>query len=144
MAAAPNAQGLALFPEAVRAVFERWTALNLAVSHNWGDGDSHAKREELISHCVGGFASGKKVDPTEVEDFLDGFLLQNFTTEADDDSTREVISLDPPVAHAQPAAQSFPARTVGSNVTRCAKLLADLRTHCGRRFLTSFAGCTIC
>lgn len=84
------ATALELFPEAVRSVFERWTALNLAVSHNWGDGDSLSKREELITNCCGGFMNGKKIDPTEVEDFLDGYMLANYTTEADDESPKEV------------------------------------------------------
>eukprot|EP00290_Baffinella_frigidus_P019825 CAMPEP_0180217458 /NCGR_PEP_ID=MMETSP0987-20121128/16963_1 /TAXON_ID=697907 /ORGANISM="non described non described, Strain CCMP2293" /LENGTH=184 /DNA_ID=CAMNT_0022177031 /DNA_START=14 /DNA_END=565 /DNA_ORIENTATION=- len=87
------ATALELFPEAVRSVFERWTALNLAVSHNWGDGDSLSKREELITNCCGGFMNGKKIDPTEVEDFLDGYMLANYTTEADDESPKEVSYL---------------------------------------------------
>jgi hypothetical protein len=40
------------FEEATRAVIQRWTALNLAVSNNWGDGDSLAKREALVQQVL--------------------------------------------------------------------------------------------
>mmetsp|Transcript_19709 Transcript_19709/g.40193 ORF Transcript_19709/g.40193 Transcript_19709/m.40193 type:complete len:184 (+) Transcript_19709:16-567(+) len=87
--AAPN-----LFPDAVRAVLQRWTALNLAVTHDWGDGQSEQKRETLFQQIVEGFSTGKKaVDPTELEDFLDHFLENNFSTDADDDSPKEVSVL---------------------------------------------------
>ncbi len=42
-----------LFEEATRAVIHRWTALNLAVCNNWGDGDSIAKREALVQQVLG-------------------------------------------------------------------------------------------
>ena len=47
-----------LFQEAVRATVMRWTALNLAVSYEFGDGHSeNHRREELIQQTVAGFAS---------------------------------------------------------------------------------------
>ena len=48
----------AAFAEAVRATVMRWTALNLAVSYQFGDGHSeNHRREELIQQTVAGFAS---------------------------------------------------------------------------------------
>jgi hypothetical protein len=49
----------ALFCEAVRAVVHRWTALNLAVSHDWGNGSAKEKREALVQETCAGFAVRK-------------------------------------------------------------------------------------
>ena len=47
-----------LFQEAVRATVMRWTALNLAVSYEFGEGHSeNHRREELIQQMMAGFAS---------------------------------------------------------------------------------------
>jgi hypothetical protein len=50
----------ALFCEAVRAVVHRWTALNLAVSHDWAMGSANEKREALIQETCAGFAVSKR------------------------------------------------------------------------------------
>ena len=45
-----------LFAEAVRATYYRWTALNLAVSYQFGDdGQESRKREEMIQQTISGF-----------------------------------------------------------------------------------------
>lgn len=86
-----STKALELFSEAVRATFARWTALNLAVSYRWGDGNEEQKREELVQHTIHGFAAKKRApDPTELEDFLDTYLTDNFNLLADDDSPKEV------------------------------------------------------
>jgi hypothetical protein len=47
--AAPTApSALPEFEDSVRLVFDRWTALTLAVDHAWGGDDSDEKREDLI------------------------------------------------------------------------------------------------
>mmetsp|Transcript_24387 Transcript_24387/g.57944 ORF Transcript_24387/g.57944 Transcript_24387/m.57944 type:complete len:188 (-) Transcript_24387:43-606(-) len=84
----------ALFADAVRAVLQRWTALNLAVTNDWGDGRSEEKRDALFVQIISGFPAGKKApDPTELETFLDQFMEQNFSTDADDESPYEVSCL---------------------------------------------------
>eukprot|EP00961_Rhodomonas_salina_P075281 1010060-Rhodomonas_salina.1 len=93
----PHQHGMdpqALFADAVRAVLQRWTALNLAVTNDWGDGRSEEKRDALFVQIISGFPAGKKApDPTELETFLDQFMEQNFSTDADDESPYEVICL---------------------------------------------------
>ena len=84
-------KALELFSEAVRATFARWTALNLAVSHGWGDGSEGQMREELTQQTIHGFATTKRPpDPTELEDFFDKYLQDHFNLFADDDSPKEV------------------------------------------------------
>ena len=86
-----SAKALELFSEAVRATFARWTALNLAVSYQWGDGSEGQKREELAQQIIHGFATKRRPpDPTELEDFLDMYLQDHFNMLADDDSPKEV------------------------------------------------------
>ena len=140
-----------LFAEAVRATVMRWTALNLAVSYQFGDGHSeNHRREELIQQTVAGFASAhaankrcarppararsqrcppccapgrfrrararththththtgrdarcrsraraarRAPDPTELEEFLDTYMQDNFNMFADDESPHEVSIL---------------------------------------------------
>eukprot|EP00277_Geminigera_cryophila_P039460 CAMPEP_0173101638 /NCGR_PEP_ID=MMETSP1102-20130122/36991_1 /TAXON_ID=49646 /ORGANISM="Geminigera sp., Strain Caron Lab Isolate" /LENGTH=192 /DNA_ID=CAMNT_0013995455 /DNA_START=77 /DNA_END=651 /DNA_ORIENTATION=- len=85
---------LELFSEAVRATFLRWTALNLAVSYQWGDGNESHKREDLIQQTISGFATAKRApDPTELEGFLDNYLQDQFNLSADDESPYEVSIL---------------------------------------------------
>eukprot|EP00282_Hemiselmis_andersenii_P023493 CAMPEP_0172005510 /NCGR_PEP_ID=MMETSP1041-20130122/5082_1 /TAXON_ID=464988 /ORGANISM="Hemiselmis andersenii, Strain CCMP439" /LENGTH=169 /DNA_ID=CAMNT_0012659503 /DNA_START=71 /DNA_END=576 /DNA_ORIENTATION=- len=83
----------ALFAEAVRAVVHRWTALNLAVHNDWGCGQSSEKRDQMIAEICSGFQAKKNVDPSEVEEFLDNFLISQFNTDADDESPYEVSHL---------------------------------------------------
>ncbi len=42
--------------------------------------------------AFGFLQGGKPVDPTELEAFLDEYLVSNFATEADDESPYEVMS----------------------------------------------------
>eukprot|EP00281_Chroomonas_sp_CCMP1168_P002539 CAMPEP_0206260068 /NCGR_PEP_ID=MMETSP0047_2-20121206/26869_1 /ASSEMBLY_ACC=CAM_ASM_000192 /TAXON_ID=195065 /ORGANISM="Chroomonas mesostigmatica_cf, Strain CCMP1168" /LENGTH=188 /DNA_ID=CAMNT_0053687081 /DNA_START=151 /DNA_END=714 /DNA_ORIENTATION=+ len=83
----------ALFCDAVRAVVHRWTALNLAVSNDWGNGNSSEKREAMVMEVCQGFAAKNNVDPSEVEQFLEEYLVSQFNTEADDESPFEVSHL---------------------------------------------------
>ena len=43
-----------------------------------------------MQQTVAGFARGKAIDPSELEEFLGQYLESNFNTEADDDSPKEV------------------------------------------------------
>jgi hypothetical protein len=49
-----------LLGEAVRATYLRWTALNLAVAYQFGDGSESLKREELIQQTLCGFIGKKR------------------------------------------------------------------------------------
>lgn len=48
----------ALFAEAVKATVHRWTALNLAVHNDWGNGNCSEKRDNMVSEICNGFAVG--------------------------------------------------------------------------------------
>ncbi len=70
------------------------------VTQRWHRKASRWKTSFLINSLVfnvsqttfGFLQGGKPVDPTELEAFLDEYLVSNFATEADDESPYEVIS----------------------------------------------------
>ena len=93
-AAVPGQTAAVLFADAVRATCARWTALNLAISYSFGDGNEAQKREDMVQQIVGGFAAKSRApDPTELEAFLETYLQDNFNLFADDESPYEVSIL---------------------------------------------------
>jgi len=46
----------ALFAEACKVTVHRWTALNLAVHNDWGQGNSSEKRDNMVAEICSGFA----------------------------------------------------------------------------------------
>ena len=79
----------------VRLVFSRWTALLLAVENQWGGPQSPEKARDLVERTVQWLLSKKKdqVYDDELEDFFDSELMDNWNTQAEDDSPREVARL---------------------------------------------------
>jgi len=86
-----NADQQNVFAHVVSTVYTRWQALILAVEHQWGGVDSRQKandaRDELVTRFVNARGS---VHADEVEDYLDDMMIEQFNTEVEDGSTRQV------------------------------------------------------
>jgi pre-rRNA-processing protein TSR2 len=54
-----TAEGRAAFEEGARHLFQRWTALNLAVEQQWGGPDSAGKAAWLVGEAVQWFYRNK-------------------------------------------------------------------------------------
>lgn len=75
---------------AVRIVFDRWTALQLAVDHQWGGAESPAKVAAFADSACRLVFSTQRVYFDQFADLLDSTLLDEFATQAEDDSVEEV------------------------------------------------------
>lgn len=79
------------FNGCVRLLMSRWAALRLAVDHQWGGQDSVAKADAAVDDVTSRFVNAKGcVHADEVEDYLDDLMLEQFSTEIEDGSTRIV------------------------------------------------------
>lgn len=82
----------------IRTVFSRWTALRIAVSHSFGGPESEAKYEAFID-AFGEYLvknirpSGISLNETDIQEYLDEVLDEEFDTILDDDSSRELSLL---------------------------------------------------
>ena len=77
------------FRRGVKAVFDRWTAIQLAVVNAWG-GAVDRKVNEAEEEIAAWFASRKRKDELELEDLLIEILGDDFNVSCEDGSPREV------------------------------------------------------
>lgn len=71
----------------IKSIFQRWTALQLAVKGEWGGSDSSLKMEwfsETLADYMYDF--GSKVDEEDIEDVLLQIMSDEFMTQLDDGS----------------------------------------------------------
>lgn len=60
------------FEEGARIVFQRWTALNLAVENQWGGPTSAEKAQQIYNECIAWFYASKEHYEDDLEEeFLD-------------------------------------------------------------------------
>ena len=79
------------FVQACGAMFSNWTCLALAVDNCWGGMNSKKKGEEMLQDCLTMFANGgPRVYGDELSDFFEDRILDNYSTDAEDGSCREV------------------------------------------------------
>ena len=78
------------FRRGVKAVFDRWTAIQLAVVNAWGGAESERKVNETEEEIAAWFASRKRKDELELEDLLIEILGDDFNVSCEDGSPREV------------------------------------------------------
>ncbi|KAJ2006722.1 rRNA accumulation- protein [Coemansia thaxteri] len=85
------------FIEGVDHILSRWTALELAVQGDWGDGNTKEKREDMVDEIVAFFddAVRRKVkpEPLELEDILMAIMSDDFNISLEDDSEKEVAAI---------------------------------------------------
>lgn len=79
------------FLEGLGLILQRWTALGLAIELGWGGTDTMAKAQGFQEEVYHWFVDAKEqrfVD--ELEDLLDDIMTQEFNTELQDGSSRQV------------------------------------------------------
>ncbi|QDZ25108.1 hypothetical protein HOP50_16g76540 [Chloropicon primus] len=74
-------------------VFTRWTALQLAIANQWGGQDSEEKARVLVDKVVCWLTETKEVYADELEDLLDNELIDDWNTQAEDESPGQVAGL---------------------------------------------------
>tara|TARA_B110001452_G_scaffold257570_1_gene251905 strand:- start:1530 stop:2084 length:555 start_codon:yes stop_codon:yes gene_type:complete len=80
------------FVTAVRHVFGEWSALKLAVENEWGGHDTRGKALALLERTLQSL-NAPVVHRDEIEMFLDGALMEDFSVEAEDESPRQVAEV---------------------------------------------------
>uniref|UniRef100_A0A1L8DFN3 Pre-rRNA-processing protein TSR2 homolog n=1 Tax=Nyssomyia neivai TaxID=330878 RepID=A0A1L8DFN3_9DIPT len=78
------------FREIVENIFNRWSALKLAVEHGMGGHSGLQKAIELMNHTYDYCTQPKTPEQEDIQDALDEYLDQEFQTICDDDSSKEV------------------------------------------------------
>ncbi|TVU45832.1 hypothetical protein EJB05_05335 [Eragrostis curvula] len=84
-------EGAAALSEGVGLVFERWTALQMAVENQWGGRDSRAKADQLGASILSWFCHSK--GPHYFEDLVDMMydtISESFNADFEDGSVEEV------------------------------------------------------
>ncbi|KYR00840.1 hypothetical protein DLAC_02895 [Tieghemostelium lacteum] len=82
-----------IFDQAVTRIFKEWTALQLALSHQWGGNASLEKAEEMRQDILDLFVDNQRVYPDQIEKILDECLSQDLNTVAEDGSYKQVANM---------------------------------------------------
>ncbi|KAH8583155.1 uncharacterized protein ELE39_002094 [Cryptosporidium sp. chipmunk genotype I] len=88
-----DSQRFQVFVQGVNQVFSTWTILNLSVEGGWSGRFAYKKREELIQEVIMSFQSGRKVNSSNLANFLMEAMETRFSTIVEDDSDLEVAEL---------------------------------------------------
>ena len=91
--ASRHPQAVQFFTEGLGSTLRQWTALELAVHHQWGGINSNDKAEALVNELVGMFTGPDKIYKDDVSLLLDEYMETNFYTICEDDSTDELGDL---------------------------------------------------
>lgn len=81
------------FARGLKAVFSRWTALQLAIVNAWGGTNSEEKAKEAEEEVLAWFLSRKTKDVLELEDLLVEILGDDFNVCCEDNSPAEVAKV---------------------------------------------------
>jgi len=81
------------FKEVVANIFNRWTALKLAVEHGMAGQNGLQIAIELVDYVVECCVSNPKVDEENLNDLMEDIMDQEFDTICDDNSIKEISSL---------------------------------------------------
>ena len=86
-------QAIQAFSEGVGSVLRMWTALELAIHHQWGGPQSSDRAEALINEIVELFLGPEKIYKDDVALLLEDYLDVNFSTICEDGSPEEIGEL---------------------------------------------------
>ena len=88
-----NPQSIEAFKEGVGSVLRQWTALELAVFHQWGGPTSKERAEALRMEIVNMFLGPEKVYKDDISLVLEDYLETEFSTICEDESPDELGEL---------------------------------------------------
>lgn len=88
-----NPQSIEAFKEGVGSVLRQWTALELAVFHQWGGANSKERADELVTELIQLFLSPEKVYKDDISLILEDYLESQFSTICEDGSPDELGEL---------------------------------------------------
>ncbi|KAI0493058.1 hypothetical protein KFK09_027334 [Dendrobium nobile] len=87
---AMSLESMEVLQEGISLVLSQWSALQMAVRHEWGGRDSRRKCDELAGTLLSWFCQSKApVSIDDLENVLDENLLLSFNTEIVDGSVEE-------------------------------------------------------
>ena len=92
-AAARHPQALQQFKEGLRSVFRQWTALELAVFHQWGGASSVDRADALVVDVLKMFEGPDKVYKDDIALVLEDYMETQFSTILEDNSPDELGDL---------------------------------------------------
>lgn len=87
--AARHPQCDAAMIEGITSVFRQWTALELAIFHQWG-GSPEETMEDMKNELMSMFTGPEKVYKDDVSFILEDYMESNFNTVCDDGSAEEL------------------------------------------------------
>ena len=91
--AARHPQALQQFKEGLRSVFRQWTALELAVFHQWGGASSVDRADALVVDVLKMFEGPDKVYKDDIALVLEDYMETQFSTILEDNSPDELGDL---------------------------------------------------
>lgn len=86
-------QAVQYFREGVGSVLRQWTALELAVYHQWGGAQSADRAQELVEEIIELFLGPDKIYKDDISLLLEDYLETNFSTICEDGSPDELGDL---------------------------------------------------
>ncbi|XP_065076045.1 pre-rRNA-processing protein TSR2 homolog [Ochlerotatus camptorhynchus] len=89
----PLAQLQPAFKEIVESVFNRWTALRLAVEHGMGGQLGLNTAIEMINYVTCYCTENKKVDAYDLREVMEEIMDQEFQTICEDESVNEISNI---------------------------------------------------
>lgn len=92
-AAARHPQAESAFREGLQSVFRQWTALELAIFHQWGGPSSAERVEQLVAELMDMFLGPEKIYKDDVSLVLEDYMETHFNTMCDDGSPDEIGEL---------------------------------------------------
>ncbi|KAF2075374.1 hypothetical protein CYY_003350 [Polysphondylium violaceum] len=90
---APADENWIAFEMTVNRIFREWTALQLALTNEWGGRATREAAEEMKQDVLDLFLMGKPVYTDQIEAILDESLSQDLNTVAEDGSYKQVAQL---------------------------------------------------
>lgn len=88
-----NPQSIEAFKEGLGSILRQWTALELAVFHQWGGVSSKEQADSLITELIQLFLSPEKVYKDDITLILEDYLETHFSTICEDGSPEELGEL---------------------------------------------------
>jgi len=81
------------FQEGLGSVFRQWTALELAVHHEWGGSQSSQRANELMQEILDMFLGPERIYKDDITLVLEDFMETQLNTVCEDNSIEEISEL---------------------------------------------------